>query len=222
MLNFKFKMLASDYDDTIATKGQMTDDVKKSLLEVKQAGYLISLVTGRGFDDLLRVCPQIKIFDLVIAENGTILYLTSQDKVEYLAKLPPIEFIAKLMEHRIPFYQNRIMTTVRRNFVERVNALIDKFEFPLHIICHKDYGLILPLGMNKSTGLGKALLHFDITRNQVIAMGDASNDLDFLDFCGFKVAVGNAEDELKTKADWVATKDRGEGVIEFIQEYLLA
>jgi hydroxymethylpyrimidine pyrophosphatase-like HAD family hydrolase len=215
-------MLATDYDGTIATRGSITDNVEKALLQVKEAGFLIAIVTGRGFDDLLRVCPQIKIFDLIVAENGTVLYFPSQDKIEPLASKPPIEFIAQLMEHSIPFYQNRIMATVRRQFVEKVNNLIIEFKFPLHIICHKDYGLILPLGMNKAKGLEKALLHFDITSDRVIAVGDALNDLDFLDFCGFKVAVGNAEDAVKKTADWIATSDEGEGMVEFIREYLLA
>ncbi|MBV6621798.1 MAG: HAD hydrolase family protein [Rivularia sp. (in: Bacteria)] len=54
-----------------------------------------------------------------------------------------------------------------------------------------------------------------------MAVGDASNDLDFFDYCGFKVAVGNAEDEIKAKADWIASKEAGDGVIEFVWEYLL-
>ncbi|MEO1431869.1 MAG: HAD family hydrolase [Cyanobacteria bacterium J06633_8] len=221
MLNSSFKMLATDYDGTIATKGRIKNNVEKALLEAKQAGFFIGIVTGRGFDDLFRICPQIKIFDLIIAENGTILYFPFEDKVEYLASNLPIEFIAQLMHHRIPFYQNIIMATVRRKFIDKVNALIDKFQFPLHIIPHQDYGLILPAGINKAKGLEKALLNFDIQSNQVIVVGDASNDLDFLDYCGFKVAVGNAEDAVKAKADWIATKEEGEGVVEFIREYLL-
>ncbi|MEM9925815.1 MAG: HAD family hydrolase [Cyanobacteria bacterium P01_D01_bin.50] len=221
MRHSQFKMLATDYDGTIATRGKITDNVEKALLQAKENGFLIAIVTGRGFDDLLRVCPQVKIFDLIITENGAILYFPNQDKIELLASKPPIEFIAQLMQHSIPFHQNTILATVRRRFVEKVNALIDEFQFPLHIICHKDYGLILPTGINKAKGLEKALLHLNITKNQVIAVGDAENDLDFFDFCGFKVAVGNAEDALKAKADWIATKEEGEGMVEFIREYLL-
>lgn len=215
-------MLATDYDGTIATRGRISDNVEKALLQAKEAGFFIAIVTGRGLDSLLYVCPQVKIFDLVVAENGAILYFPPQEKVEYLADSPPIEFIAQLMHYRIPFYQGRIFTKVLRIFVKKVNHLIDEFKFPLHIICHKNDGLILPLGMNKAKGLEKALLYFDITNNQVIAVGDAENDLDFLDFCGFKVAVGNAEDAVKAKADWIAKKEEGEGMMEFIREYLLA
>ena len=88
------------------------------------------------------------------------LYFPSEDKIEYLASNPPIEFIAQLMQHRIPFYQNTIMATVRRKFIDKVNALIDKFKFPLHIIPHQDYGLILTTGINKAKGLEKGLWDF--------------------------------------------------------------
>lgn len=215
-------MLATDYDGTIATKGRIPDNVEKALLEAKQAGFLISIVTGRGFDDLLRVCPQIKIFDLIVAENGAIIYFPSQDKIEALADKPPIEFITQLMQNNVPFHQHRIETIVRRRFLEKVDILINEFKFPLHIIPHQDYALILPVGINKAKGLEKALLHLNINNNQVIAVGDAENDLDFLDYCGFKVAVGNAQDEIKAKADWVASKEEGQGMIEFIREYLLS
>jgi len=221
MLNSSFKMLATDYDGTIATRGRIPDNVEKDLLEVKQAGLLIAIVTGRGFDDLLRVCPQINIFDLIIAENGAIIYFPSQDKIEPLANKPPIEFITQLMQNNIPFHQHRIETIVRRRFAEKASALIEKFQFPLHIIPHQDYALILPIGINKAKGLEKALSHLNITNNQVIAVGDAENDLDFFDYCGFKVAVGNAQAEIKAKANWVAKKVEGEGMIEFIREYLL-
>lgn len=148
-------MLATDYDGTIATKGRIPNNVEKALLEAKQAGLLISIVTGRGFDDLLRVCSQIEIFDLIVAENGAIIYFPSQDKIEPLANKPPIEFITQLMQNNIPFHQHRIETIVRRRFAERVDSLIKKFKFPIHIIPHQDYALILPIGINKAKGLEK-------------------------------------------------------------------
>ena len=214
-------MLATDYDGTIATRSRIPSDVEKALLEAKQAGLLIAIVTGRGFDDLFRVCPQINIFDLIVAENGAIIYFPSQDKIQYLADKPPIEFITELMQNIIPFHQHRIETLVRRKFAKIVDSLINKFKFSLHIIPHQDYALILPIGINKAKGLDKALSYLNITCNQVIAVGDAENDLDFFDYCGFRVAVGNAQDEIKAKADWIANKEEGEGMIEFIREYLL-
>lgn len=205
----KFKMLATDYDGTIATQDKLTTDAEQALLLAKEAGYLLTIVTGRGFDSLLHVCPQIDIFDSVVAENGAILYFPSTKKIEFLANSPPVEFLAQLMQHCVPFHQDRIVTAVYSQYAEKVNALINEFKFPL------------PVGIDKAKGLEKALLHFDITSDRIIALGDAENDLQLFDFCGFKVAVANAEDVLKAKADWVATKTEGEGVAEFITEYFL-
>lgn len=216
-------MLATDYDRTIANEytRKVPENVHKALLKVKEAGFLIVIVTARGVDDLLRLYSEIKEFDLIVAENGTVLYFPSQDKRYYLASKHPIEFIVQLMHHGIPFRQYEILTRVHIDYVEKVNNLIKEFQFTLHIISHNKAGYILPTGMNKAKGLEKALLHFNITSNQVIAVGDGENDLDFFDFCGFKVAVGNAEDTVKAKADWIATKEEGEGMVEFIQQYLL-
>ena len=93
MLNSSFKMLATDYDGTIATRGRIPDNVEKALLEVKQAGLLIAIVTGRGFDDLLRVCRQIKIFDLIVLvlrwlapQEYEILYRNSNHHFHYLLR----------------------------------------------------------------------------------------------------------------------------------------
>ena len=218
----KFQMVATDYDETIAIKGKFIANAEQALLQAKEAGYLISIVTGRGFDNLLHVCPQVRMFDSIVAENGAILYFPSSKKIEFLANSPPLEFFAQLIQNGVPFHQDRIVTKVHIYYLEKINALIDEFKFPLDIIHHKTQALILPSGIDKAKGLEKALLHFDITSDRVIAIGDAENDLQLFDFCGFKVAVGNAEDAVKTKADWVATKTEGEGVAEFINEYLLA
>lgn len=218
----KFKMLATDYDETIATKGKLTSSAEQALLLAKEAGYLLSIVTGRGFDSLLYACPQIEMFDSVVAENGAILYFPSTGKLEFLANSPPLEFLGQLMKNGVPFHQDRVVTAVYSQYAEKVNAVIDEFKFPLQIIPHKNRPLIVPTGIDKAKGLEKALLHFDITSDQVIAIGDAENDLQLFDICGFKVAVGNAQDVLKEKANWVATKVHGDGVSEFINEYLLA
>ena len=38
------------------------------------SGRKLLLVTGRKLDDLLKVLPQVELFDQVVAENGGLLY----------------------------------------------------------------------------------------------------------------------------------------------------
>jgi phosphoglycolate phosphatase (TIGR01487 family) len=221
MYNSPFQMLATDYDGTIATDGAITNETEKALLQAKEAGFLLALVTGREFDDLLRVCQQIKIFDLVVAENGAVLYFPVREHIEILASPPADNFILQLIHRNIPFSRGRVIVSVQSRYEEQVCSLIDKLELPLYIIRNKDAAMILPLEVDKAKGLGKGLRRFRITNHQVIAIGDAENDLALLQFAGFRVAVANADDVVKNVADWVTYKSSGDGVTEFIHKYLV-
>lgn len=55
----------------------------------------------------------------------------------------------------------------------------------------------------KARGLRQ--IHYGITEQEIIAFGDAENDLDMIEFAGIGVAMGNAKDEVKAVADYVTT-----------------
>ena len=69
-----FHVLACDYDGTLATAGRMAAETLAALGRGRLSGRRLVLVTGRQFEDLLAVCPEIDAFDLVVAENGAVLY----------------------------------------------------------------------------------------------------------------------------------------------------
>jgi trehalose-6-phosphatase len=62
--------LACDYDGTIAHDGQVSGETVAGLKRLADAGRKLLLVTGRELDDLLKVFPQVELFDRVVAENG--------------------------------------------------------------------------------------------------------------------------------------------------------
>jgi hypothetical protein len=55
--------------------------------EAKRAGFLLGLVTGRPHDELLGICPEIGLFDLVVDENGSVLHFPGTGAVEDLRPL---------------------------------------------------------------------------------------------------------------------------------------
>jgi HAD superfamily hydrolase (TIGR01484 family) len=65
----------------------------------------------------------------------------------------------------------------------------------------------------------KNLLNF--TTEETLGVGDSIGDMPMLNECGIKVAMGNAEDEVKSEADLVIGDFEDNGLIEFIQIYLL-
>ena len=55
---------------------------------------------------------------------------------------------------------------------------------------------------------------------QILAIGDSENDLEFLSIAGTKIAVSNADKELKNIADYVTKQAHGNGVKEAIEKYI--
>jgi Cof subfamily protein (haloacid dehalogenase superfamily) len=57
---------------------------------------------------------------------------------------------------------------------------------------------------------------------QVMAIGDNFNDLTMLNYAGLSVAMGNAPEEVKDYADWVAPRVEEDGVAEAIKQLLMS
>jgi trehalose-6-phosphatase len=91
----------------------------------------------------------------------------------------------------------------------------------LQVIFNKGAVMVLPSSVNKATGLEAALKELGLSSHNVVGFGDAENDHAFLAQCECGVAVANALDALKDRADIVTHASRGEGVKE-IAEQLLA
>ena len=61
-----------------------------------------------------------------------------------------------------------------------------------------------------------------IKRNEIVAIGDQLNDMELIDYAGLGIAVANAEDTLKEKADAVTTANNNEDAVsEAIETFLI-
>lgn len=67
-------------------------------------------------------------------------------------------------------------------------------------------------GINKATGMQAYLSYIGQTKVDAIAFGDSANDMEMIDFAGYGVAMGNAIDPLKERADFVAEAVDSDGI----------
>jgi len=74
--------------------------------------------------------------------------------------------------------------------------------------------------ISKGSGLAFVAEHVGFTRERTIAFGDGENDLELLDWAGFGIAVGNADDSLKARADWICPSAEEEGVAQVLEALL--
>ncbi len=59
-------------------------------------------------------------------------------------------------------------------------------------------------GVNKASGLKSLCNHLGIDIREVVAFGDSQNDASMFRSCGYSVVMGNAENKIKSMADYIA------------------
>jgi len=80
---------------------------------------------------------------------------------------------------------------------------------------------IIAAGGGKMAGIKRYLEYAGINREEIIAFGDADNDLDMLRFAGIGVAMGNATEEAKAAANYVTADIDDDGIEKALKHFNL-
>lgn len=74
---------------------------------------------------------------------------------------------------------------------------------------------------NKGVGVQSVAELLDVTRDQIICMGDAENDHHMIKYAGLGVAMENATDDTKAIADHITVSNDDSGVAAVIEQFIL-
>jgi hypothetical protein len=215
----RYRLIATDYDGTLATDGKVTAETVAALNDVLATGRRLVLVTGRELDDLMTVYPDLTIFERVVAENGALLYRPATKERRRLAEPPPPALLAALRRRGVaPLSSGDVIVATREPHETEVLESIRELGLELQVIFNKGAVMILPAGVNKATGLMAALEELKISPHNVVGVGDAENDHSFLKLCERSAAVGDALPAIRDAADLQLTGYAGDGVRELAAE----
>lgn len=216
-----FRALAADYDGTLALHGAVDERTMRALQRLRATGRRIILVTGREMQELRHVMPELAVFDRVVAENGGVLYDPAAGLEQALAPGPPPALVQKLMERGVePLSVGRTVLATWQPHGPTVLSAIAELGLDHQIIFNKGAVMVLPAGVNKATGLAAALRQLGLSAINVVAVGDAENDLAFLATSGCSAAVANALPSVRSACDLVMAKDHGDGIVELVERML--
>ncbi len=81
---------------------------------------------------------------------------------------------------------------------------------------------VLPLGASKGAGVKRLLDALDIDPANMIAFGDAENDVEMLRIAGIGVAMGNGTPEAKQAADYVTGSNNDDGIADALEKFVFA
>ena len=76
----------------------------------------------------------------------------------------------------------------------------------------------VPCGIDKAASLSRILPTLGITRQEVVAVGDGYNDMSMIEYAGLGVAMANAADAVKAKADYVTLSNEEDGVAHVLSK----
>ncbi len=217
----QYQVLATDYDGTLATDGVVDEKTVDALHRLRESGRRLILVTGRIIEQLVEVFPQMELCDLVVADNGAVLYEPKTGQKNSLADHPSQEFIDELARRGVPQLEvGDVIVATWEPHETTVLQTIRDLGLELQIIFNKGAVMILPTGVNKATGLKAALAKLGISHHNTVGIGDAENDEAFLKACEVSVAVDNALEVVKKQVTIVTGGARGAGVSELIDQLI--
>lgn len=213
----RLRVIATDYDGTVATDGVLHPDVRDAIQSARQRGVLVVLVTGRILSELRDVTGGVEFVDGVVAENGAVISLAGGHTMQ-LGQPPPISLLTALTERGIDFKVGRCVVEMDASFANVAMSLIREQELPLAITFNRQRMMLLPASISKSSGLRELLGALGLSRHNALGIGDAENDHELLRCCEYAVAVEWGSARLKQAADEVIPGEGPEAVGAYIAQ----
>ncbi len=219
------KAIAVDIDGTITDRNRkICVNAINALRKAEDAGYPVILVTGNILCTAKMVSTMVGTSGGIVCENGGVVYTTKRNLVlgdigkcslayEFLKSRHDVKKtdFSDLRSSEIAIRREIDVNTVKET-VKNFDVEVYDTKFAIHIT---------DPSVNKGKSLKVVAEDMGITADEILAIGDSENDLEFLEVAGFKVAVSNADEELKEKADYVTIKAYGDGAAEAIEKFIL-
>ena len=102
------------------------------------------------------------------------------------------------------------------------NAMEESLSQHYSTVRSQDYIFeIMPQGATKASGLKHLAEKLGINPEQIMALGDAANDIEMLEFVGQSVAMGNASDDINSLSKYVTLTNDQAGVAHAIRTWAL-
>jgi hydroxymethylpyrimidine pyrophosphatase-like HAD family hydrolase len=215
-------LIALDVDGTLFDGRSVATEAVEALTNAHRDGHLIVIVTGRRWDSLADVVPQIvALADRVVCEEGGVIVEPRSGTVELLAPPAEPEVIAALEAAGVaPLDVGLVVVGAPATFLAEMTAVRDAHGSTRRVVHNKASIALAPPECDKGTGLRAAVDELAAHDVPILAVGDAANDLPMFAAATYPVAVANADDAVRSSGVPMTTASVGLGVVEALQRHL--
>lgn len=216
------KAFAIDIDGTLTENGGGIIHLPavQNLRTLEKLGYRIIYVTGRSSVEAYILSVFTGTTKIAVGENGGVVTIS-----------PTEHIILGNKEECINGYRilNRKVKNVKlKNVFDRMTEVVLERTFNIElgkqILQETKVGVMLTdskysfhinnIGINKATGLAKALDILKIKPSETVTIGDSETDIPLFQFCAFSIALNHADEVVKSKANYVVSQQSGKGLVE--------
>ncbi len=210
------RVLACDFDGTTAIDGHLAPEVAPVLAAARSDGMAVLLVTGRVMEDLERAGVDLAMFDAVVAENGAVVWLPGRDRTLVLGAPPAESFLGRLRSAGIAFQAGRVVVGTWEQHATQALALVRETGADLQLVFNRGAVMLLPSGVNKAVGVQRALDELRRSARNMIAFGDAENDLPLFSAAEVGVAARGSVPSITAVADDRLTHPGPVGLAQYV------
>ena len=140
-------------------------------------------------------------------------HLRVQPELAELASIVQSQSVSKLLLGVNKEEQGDLLSLLEQQFPQQIFARAYLAAYPKWQFASVISGLA-----TKKNAFEKLLSHHQVKAHQVISFGDAESDIDFMRMAGIGIAMGNANLNVQTAADWVTRTANQAGVAYAIQK----
>ena len=172
---------------------------------------------------VLRFLKQLPVTPIL--DDGARFYVTDSNgyKVDYECKNNAMECsVVEDLEQFLSFAPVKILMSVQPEQLAAVQREIAAFlPDTLTVVQTAPFYLeVIPKTINKGQGIRDICSVLGIKTENVIAFGDAANDIPMLRAAGVGVAMGNAAEDVKVAADLVTLSNNDDGIAAALEKLL--
>ncbi len=219
------KAIAVDIDGTITDENRrICISAIEAILRAEERKYPVILVTGNILCFAKTVSVLLGTSGGLVAENGGVLQFRGKtlvlgdiekckDAYSYLK--------SKIHVEKVEFSEQRVseIAIKRKVDVDRVKEILADFDVKIYDTKFAIH--ITDSSVDKGSALKIVAKDIGINLDDILAIGDSENDIEFLQIAGFGAAVSNADPKLKRIADYVSKKPYGDGFAEILERFVL-
>ena len=131
--------------------------------------------------------------------------------------------------HKVPSFKSEITSSAVKcilleepDYLKRVETKLKAERSDLSVARSKPFFLeVMPHGIDKAASIDFLAKKLGIKQSEVIAVGNAGNDLTMVQYAGLGIWVDNVSDELRQHADFIVASNENDGVAEVVERFIL-